>query len=75
MHEDTKKHSKLRVLRLREVLDLVSISRAAHFAKLDVKSKSYDPTYPKPINLGRRSIRYVEQEVIDWLTARMEARL
>lgn len=64
----------LRVLRLCEVLDLVSISRATHFAKLDEKSKSYDPTYPKPVSLGKRTVRYVEQEVLEWLTSRMEAR-
>ncbi|RUO71636.1 helix-turn-helix transcriptional regulator [Idiomarina ramblicola] len=63
-----------RVLRLQEVLDLLSISKSYHFAKLDKNSKSYDPTYPKPISVGERSVRYVEQEVIDWVNARKEER-
>lgn len=63
-----------KVLRLQEVLDLLSISKSYHFAKLDKNSKSYDPTYPKPISLGERSVRYIEQEVIDWLHARKEER-
>ncbi len=63
-----------RVLRLQEVLDLLSISKSYHFAKLDKNSKSYDPTYPKPISVGERSVRYVEQEIIDWVNARKEER-
>lgn len=63
-----------RVLRLQEVLNLLSISKSYHFAKLDKNSKQYDPTYPKPISLGERSVRYIEQEVIDWLNTRKEER-
>ena len=74
MHKDTEKHQCPRVLRLQEVLDLISISRASHFAKLDKESKSYDPTYPKPISVGKRSMRYVEKEIVEWLTMQMEAR-
>lgn len=64
----------LRILKIDEVLEMTSLSRATHFAKLNAKSKSYDPDYPKPLKLGRRSVGYVEQEVINWLRARMEAR-
>ena len=64
----------LKILKIDEVLKLTSLSRATHFAKLNKKSRSYDPEYPKPIKLGPRSVGYVEQEVIDWLQARMEAR-
>ncbi len=72
MQPKTKLPSK--VLRLQEVLDLLSISKSYHFAKLDKNSKSYDPTYPKPISVGERSVRYIEQEVIDWVNARKEER-
>jgi prophage regulatory protein len=64
----------MRILKMHEVLEMTSLSRATHFAKLNAKSKSYDPDYPKPLKLGERSVGYVEQEVIDWLQARMEAR-
>ena len=67
--------TRLRVLRTREVLEMTSLSRAAHFAKLDPKSKSYDPDYPRPLKLGARSVGYVEKEVLDWIKARMGARL
>ena len=64
----------LRILKIDDVLEMTALSRATHFAKLNAKSKSSDPDYPKPIKLGPRSVGYVEQEVIDWLQARMEAR-
>lgn len=64
----------LKILKVHEVLEMTSLSRATHFAKLNAKSASYDPDYPKPVKLGARSVGYVEQEVIDWLQARMEAR-
>ena len=74
MNNSTNNYLSPRVIKLQEVLDLVSISRATHFAKLDEKSRSYDPTYPKPIKVGARAVRYVEQEIFDWLATRMEAR-
>jgi prophage regulatory protein len=64
----------LRILKIHEVLEMTSLARATHFAKLNAKSASYDPEYPKPIKLGARSVGYVEQEVVAWLQARMEAR-
>lgn len=74
MNDNTHNYLSPRVIKLQDVLELVSISKATHFAKLDEKSKSYDPTYPKPIKVGARAVRYVEQEIFDWLAARMEAR-
>jgi prophage regulatory protein len=74
MEEHTQPQLPGKVLRLQEVLDLLSISKSYHFAKLDKNSKQYDPTYPKPISLGERSVRYIEQEVIDWLKGRKEKR-
>lgn len=64
----------LKIVKINDVLEMTSLSRATHFAKLNAKSKSYDPDYPKPLKLGPRCVGYVEQEVIDWLQARMEAR-
>lgn len=75
MTKDSVSSPGLRVLRLSQVLEILGISRATHFAKLNKKSKSYDPTYPKPICLGKRTVRYVDREIQDWLAARMEDRL
>lgn len=67
-------HSSIRVISTKEFLKITSLSRTSHFEKLNKASKSYDPTYPRPLRLGARSVGYVEQEVIDWVKARMEER-
>lgn len=74
MQENRANSQSLRILRVEGVLELVPISRAAHFDKLNKKSKNYDPTYPKPVMLGSRSSGYIEGEVIAWIEARMEER-
>lgn len=67
-------HPPVRVVGIKKVLEMTSLSRSTHFEKLNKRSKSYDPTYPRPLKLGARSVGYVEQEVIDWVKARMEER-
>jgi len=74
MQEVSSSNTALRVKKTQEVLEMTSLARATHFAKLNKNSKGYDPTYPKPLQLGARSVGYVEREVIDWIQARMEAR-
>ncbi len=61
-----------RLLRLTDVLGILSISKAYHFALLNKNSKSYDPTYPKPISIGVRSVRYSEREVLAWIQTKKE---
>lgn len=63
-----------KVIKIGEVLEMTSLSRATHFAKLKKGSGRYDPSYPRPIKLGIRSVGYVEKEVLAWIESRMEAR-
>jgi len=63
-----------KLLKIKEVLEMTSLSRSAHFLKLDKNSEYYDPTYPRPVKTGARSVGYVEQEVVDWVKARMDER-
>lgn len=63
-----------RILKINEVLRMISISRSSHFEKLNRNSKNYDPTYPKPVKLGPRSVGYLEEEVVNWIEAKIEER-
>jgi prophage regulatory protein len=49
-----------------------NISRSSRYEKLDPRSPRFDPTFPKPIKLGA-SIRFIQSEVNDWISARMAA--
>jgi prophage regulatory protein len=60
----------VRLLKLAEVLNLLSISKAYHFALLNENSRSFDPTYPKQISIGVRAVRYSQKEVINWINSK-----
>lgn len=51
-----------RLLRRRQLEQLLGISRSTIYARLDPKSRHYDPDFPKPIQLGATSIAWIEAE-------------
>ena len=58
----------MRIIRLREVMDLTGLARSTVYKHID------EGTFPKPVPLGGRSVGWVEQEVQDWVIARIEER-
>jgi len=49
-------------------------SKSSQYAMLNPESPTYDPTFPKSISIGLRAKGWLEQEVIDWLQLKMDAR-
>ncbi len=66
----------LRILRRKQLEDRTGLSRSTIYARLNPKSPSYDPTFPKPIELGHGMqnppVGWVESEVEAYLAARIE---
>lgn len=60
--------SEFRLIRLREVLTRTGRSKAQLYRDIAVGD------FPKPIKTGRRSVAFVEAEVMAWLAARMDQR-
>lgn len=58
----------MRIIRLREVMDLTGLARSTVYKHIE------EGTFPKPVALGGRSVGWVEQEVQDWVLARIEER-
>jgi len=56
----------LKICRLPEVIDRTGLSRSAVY---DLISKD---KFPSQINLGPRSVGWVENEITDWIDARIE---
>ena len=56
-----------RLLTLREVTEVTAVSRSVIYA-LMAASK-----FPKPIRVGNRAVRWVEQEVFDYIASRPRA--
>lgn len=65
----------LAILRRLQVEDRTGLSRSTIYAKMRPNPKrpgDYDPTFPKPINLGAKAVGWVEEEVEAWLIAQIQ---
>ena len=52
------------LLTLREVMQMTALSRSAVYVLMDTAQ------FPLPIRIGRRAVRWVEQEVLDFIASR-----
>ena len=52
------------LLTLREVMRMTALSRSAVYVLMDTAQ------FPQPIRIGRRAVRWVEQEVLDFIASR-----
>ena len=53
-----------RLLTLRDVKAITALSRSAIYALMA------ESRFPKPIRIGNRAVRWVEQEVLDFIASR-----
>jgi prophage regulatory protein len=61
----------MRIVRFRDAPRKVGYtSRTSIYAKLNPKSRSFDPTFPRPISLGPRAMGFVEGELDAWIDSR-----
>lgn len=68
---------KVKILRLPDVSALTGLSRSTIYGKLSLnpaKPTLHDPTFPRPVDLGPRSIGFVEAEIDAWLQQRIANR-
>jgi prophage regulatory protein len=57
----------LRILRLKDVIKKMGISRSTIYDWLNPKSPRYDETFPKQKRLGRQSVGWLESDLNEWL--------
>lgn len=70
----TRAKSALTILRRKQVEARCGLSRATIYARIKPDPKrpnDYDPTFPRPIQLGAKAVGWIESEVNDWLTAQL----
>jgi len=56
--------STTRLLTLRDVMRMTTLSRSAVYAMMAAAR------FPKPIRIGARAVRWVEREVLDFIASR-----
>jgi prophage regulatory protein len=61
----------LKIIRLKQVVELIGLSRSTVYDILDAKSPRHDPTFPKKIHLTACSVGWIEGEVNAWLESRI----
>lgn len=59
-----------KVLRTKPMTDKSGVSRSSAYNKINPASKYFDPSFPKPIRLGARSIGWRESEIDAWIASR-----
>lgn len=55
------------ILRLRQLLKALGLSRSTVYLRINPKSKYYDPVFPKPIRLGAKAVGWVLSDVCEYI--------
>lgn len=58
----------MKVLRLKDVIENTGLARSTIYKYIDAG------TFPKPIELGARSVGWVDSEISDWILQRIGER-
>ena len=62
------------IINLKDVIQFTSISRAKIYEMINVDSKYYDPSFPKPVRLSESRIGWVAWEVHQWIEDKIQSR-
>ena len=60
--------TQMRLLTLQQVMDRTALSRSTIYSRMD------QSLFPRPVRVGSRAIRWVEQEVFDYIASRPRTR-
>lgn len=59
-----------RIIRMRECVQLVGLSRSTIFEIANTASPRHDPSFPRRVRLGSRSVGWFEHELVAWLESK-----
>jgi len=62
------------IINMKEVIQFTSISRAKIYEMINVDSKYYDSSFPKPVRLSESRIGWVALEVHQWIEGKIQSR-
>ncbi len=60
-----------KILRLSEVMSRIGISRSTIYDWLNPLSPRFDRSFPKPIQLGKASVGWIESAINVWIEQRV----
>lgn len=79
MNLSNQNQKQFKVLRIKDVISLIGLSRSAIYDRINPKSPRYDETFPKPIKLGMNSrniaVGWLEEDLISWMRNCIESKV
>lgn len=64
-----------RVLRLKQVLDRVGLSRSTIYDRMNPASPRYDRSFPKPMKIGSSAVGWLESSINTWIESLVDSSL
>ncbi|MHA3080688.1 helix-turn-helix transcriptional regulator [Acinetobacter sp. ANC 5502] len=62
------------IINIKDVIQFTSISRAKIYEMINVDSKYYDPSFPKPVRLSESRIGWSALEINQWIESKLANR-
>lgn len=62
------------IINIKDVIEFTSVSRAKIYEMINVNSKYYDPTFPRPIRLSESRIGWSAWEIHQWIEDKLVSR-
>ncbi|MDX7736501.1 helix-turn-helix transcriptional regulator [Aeromonas caviae] len=59
-----------RFIRMRELKEMISLSRSSIYDKLNAKSPRHGPSFPRAVKLGVSAIGWRQSEIHQWIKTR-----
>ena len=67
----------LRIIRRKRLEELTGLSKSTIYARINPRSPTYDPAFPRPIEIGQGMknppVGWVESEVFTWLQLQVQS--
>ena len=62
------------IINIKEVIQFTSMSRAKIYEMINIDSKYYDPSFPKPVRLSQSRISWIVLEIHQWIESKLQNR-
>lgn len=62
------------MLSIKDVIHYTGLSRSTIYEMIDEKSKRYDPTFPKKVQITAARVTWVASEIADWINTKISER-
>lgn len=62
------------LLRMKQTENKVKLGHTSIYNKLNPNSDEFDATFPPPIRVGKKAVRWIEEELDAWITSRPRTR-